>query len=112
MFTGELSSLGRDDAVDLAKRYGAYVAILTCSKVTTAPSSKTSFVVVGEGAGAKKLETIQKNRLKTLDEDGFLQLIAERGAQKLDERVKDKLAAEEKKVQAAARLAQVAAGQF
>ncbi|CCU99564.1 unnamed protein product [Malassezia sympodialis ATCC 42132] len=103
VFTGELSSLGRDDAVDLAKRYGAYVAILTCSKVTTAPSSKTSFVVVGEGAGAKKLETIQKNRLKTLDEDGFLQLIAERGAQKLDERVKDKLAAEEKKVQAAAR---------
>ncbi|WFD27648.1 DNA replication factor C complex subunit Rfc1 [Malassezia nana] len=94
VFTGELSSLGRDDAVDLAKRYGA--------KVTTAPSSKTSYVVVGEGAGAKKLETIKKNRLKTLDEDGFLQLIADRGAQKLDERVKEKLAADEKKVQAAA----------
>lgn len=25
VFTGELSSLARDDAVDLAKRYGAYV---------------------------------------------------------------------------------------
>ena len=75
VFTGELSSISRDDAVDLAKRYGA--------KVTTAPSSKTSYVILGEGAGAKKLEMIQKNKIKTLDEDGFLGLIAERGTQTL-----------------------------
>lgn len=95
VFTGELSSISRDDAVDLAKRYGA--------KVTTAPSSKTSYVILGEGAGAKKLEMIQKNKIKTLDEDGFLGLIAERGTQKLDPAVTKKLEEEEKKVQAAAK---------
>ena len=95
MFTGELSSISREDAIDLAKRYGA--------KVTTAPSSKTSYVVLGDGAGAKKLETIQKNKLKTVDEDGFLALIAERGARELDPNVKQKIQAEEKKVVAAAK---------
>lgn len=79
------------------------------SKVTTAPSSKTSYVVLGAGAGAKKLETIAKNKLKTLDEDGFLQLIAERGTQALDESVVQKLQAEEKKVQAAAKALDVSA---
>ena len=95
VFTGELSSISREDAIDLAKRYGA--------KVTTAPSSKTSYVVLGDGAGAKKLETIQKNKLKTVDEDGFLALIAERGARELDPNVKQKIQAEEKKVVAAAK---------
>lgn len=73
------------------------------SKVTTAPSSKTSYVVLGDGAGPKKLETIQKNKLKTLDEDGFLALIADRGTKKLDPSVMSKMQAEEKKVQAAAK---------
>lgn len=95
VFTGELQSLSRDDAVDLAKRYGA--------KVTTAPSSKTSYVVLGENAGAKKLEVIQKNKLKTLSEDGFLALIAERGTHALDPKVVQKMKDEEKKIQTAAK---------
>jgi len=102
VFTGELSSLSRDDATDLAKRYGA--------KVTSAPSSKTSYVVLGENAGAKKLETIKKNRLKTLDEDGFLNLIAERGERELDAKTKAKLQEEERKIQAAAKAMEPAGG--
>jgi replication factor C subunit 1 len=46
--------------------------------VTTAPSGKTSYVVLGSDAGEKKLQTIEKLKIKTLDEDGFLNLIATR----------------------------------
>ncbi|KAI0717599.1 DNA replication factor C, large subunit [Cerioporus squamosus] len=73
VFTGELSSLSRDEAVELAKRYGG--------RVTGQPSSKTSFVVLGADAGPSKLKAIEKNKLKTLDEDGFLNLIATRKEQ-------------------------------
>lgn len=62
-----MSSISRDDATDLVKRYGA--------RVTTAPSGKTDYVVVGEAAGASKLEKIEKLNLKTLDEDGLFDLI-------------------------------------
>ncbi|GAA5889227.1 hypothetical protein JCM6882_000680 [Rhodosporidiobolus microsporus] len=67
VFTGELSSLSREEGQDLAKRYGG--------RVTTAPSSKTSYVVLGSDAGPKKLEMIKKHAIKTLNEDGFLGLI-------------------------------------
>lgn len=70
--------------------------------MTSAPSSKTSYVVLGENAGAKKIETIKKNKLQTLDEDGFLRLIGERGARELDAKVVQKLEAEEKKIKDAA----------
>ncbi|KAI0640589.1 DNA replication factor C, large subunit [Trametes meyenii] len=70
VFTGELSSLSRDDAVELAKRYGG--------RVVGQPSSKTSYVIVGADAGPSKLRAIEKNKLKTLDEDGFLNLIGTR----------------------------------
>ena len=76
VFTGELESLAREEAQSLAKRYGA--------KVTSSVSSKTSYVVLGEGAGPKKLETIAKNSIKTLDEDAFLKLIATRRVQPAD----------------------------
>jgi replication factor C subunit 1 len=46
------------------------------SRVVGAPSSKTSFVIVGDEPGASKLEKVKKLGLKTLDEDGFLELIA------------------------------------
>lgn len=59
-------------------------------RVTGAPSKVTSYVVLGAGAGPKKLETIQKVGIKTLDEDGFLQLIATRGGQEMDEKTKAK----------------------
>lgn len=67
VFTGELESLRREEAQDLVKRYGG--------RVTGAPSGKTSFVVVGEGAGASKLAKIEALGLKTLTEDGLLDLI-------------------------------------
>lgn len=41
----------------------------------SAPSSKTSFVVLGQEAGPKKLETIKKFNLKTIDVNGLFQLI-------------------------------------
>lgn len=59
-------------------------------RVTGAPSKVTSYVVLGTGAGPKKLEVIQKNGIKTLDEDGFLQLIASRSGQEVDAKTKAK----------------------
>ncbi|KAF9162182.1 hypothetical protein DFQ26_003775 [Actinomortierella ambigua] len=67
VFTGELSSIARDDAQDLVKRYSG--------RVTGAPSSKTSFVVVGDDAGESKLQKVKKLKIKTLDEDGFFDYI-------------------------------------
>lgn len=95
VFTGELSSISRDEATDLAKRYGA--------RITSAPSSKTSYVVLGEGAGPKKLDSIAKNKIQTLDEDGFLDLIRSRGAGELDEKTKQKMKAEEEKIKEVAK---------
>ncbi|KAI9448378.1 replication factor RFC1 C terminal domain-containing protein [Lactarius indigo] len=60
VFTGELSSFSRDDAIDIAKRF--------CGRVVGQPSSKTDYVVLGDNAGPSK----------TLSEDEFLQLIATR----------------------------------
>ncbi|PKI84275.1 hypothetical protein MVES_001525 [Malassezia vespertilionis] len=79
------------------------LAGLTLVKVTTAPSSKTSYVVLGENAGVKKLDVIRKNKLRTLDEDGFLALIGERGTHALDPKVAAKLKDDEQKIVAAAK---------
>lgn len=49
--------------------------------MTSAPSGKTSYIVIGENAGASKLAKLQDPKLanvKKIDEDGFLALIAER----------------------------------
>ncbi|KAI9718230.1 MAG: hypothetical protein M1812_004220 [Candelaria pacifica] len=67
VFTGILDDLGREEGQELVKRYGG--------KVTTSPSSKTSYVVLGSDAGPKKLEVIAKNNLKTINEDGLFELI-------------------------------------
>lgn len=67
VFTGVLQSIGREEAQSLVKKYGA--------KVTTSPSSKTSYVVIGDEAGPKKLETIRKLGVKTIDEDRLFQII-------------------------------------
>ena len=48
------------------------------SRVTGQPSSKTSYVVLGAEAGPKKIEMIQKHKIKTLTEDTFLELIGKR----------------------------------
>jgi replication factor C subunit 1 len=70
VFTGELSSFSREEAIELAKRFGG--------RVVGQPSSKTDYVVLGDGAGDSKIKAIQKHNLKTLDEDAFLKLIGER----------------------------------
>ncbi|KAK5019459.1 replication factor RFC1 C terminal domain-containing protein [Cryomyces antarcticus] len=67
VFTGLLDHLGREEGQALVKKYGG--------KVTTAPSSKTSYVVLGNDAGPKKIETIHKFKLKTINEGGLFELI-------------------------------------
>ncbi|GAA5961951.1 hypothetical protein JCM8115_001625 [Rhodotorula mucilaginosa] len=95
VFTGELESLSREAGQDLVKRYGG--------RVTTAPSSKTSYVVLGSDAGPKKLELIKKHKLKTLDEDGFLGLIGNRKADPNDPKLVEAKKKEEAKVKEAAK---------
>ncbi|KAH9928881.1 DNA replication factor C, large subunit [Fomitopsis serialis] len=98
VFTGELTSLSRDEAIELAKRNGG--------RVTGQPSSKTSYVVVGSDAGPSKLAAIKKNNLKTIDEDGFLDLI---GTRKEKEAIRTAAAEMEKREKKAAK-ASVASG--
>lgn len=73
------------------------------SRVVTQPSSKTSYVVLGEGAGPSKLAAIKKNRLNTLDEDGFLNLIATRVPDVRDEKLRKKAEKEEEAIKQAAK---------
>ncbi|KAL5512207.1 hypothetical protein ACEPAG_3492 [Sanghuangporus baumii] len=94
VFTGELSSLSRDEAVDLAKRYGG--------RVVGQPSSKTSFVVVGDNAGPSKLAAIEKHKLRKINEDDFLNLIATRSSDSADDKTKAKMRQEEQKMRKAA----------
>lgn len=111
VFTGEMSSFSREQMQDMAKRFGGYAAIfvflfyvntkntvLCCRRVTTAPSSKTSYVVLGTEAGPKKLEMIQKHGLKTLDEDGFLELIGKRPSGAADPKFIEQKEKEAKKI--------------
>lgn len=67
VFTGQLATLGRDQGQNLVKQYGG--------KVMGAPSKKTSYVVLGEDAGPKKLEVIKTNNLKVINEEGLFELI-------------------------------------
>ncbi|KAF8876170.1 purine nucleotide binding protein [Infundibulicybe gibba] len=70
VFTGELSSFSRDEAIDLAKRFGG--------RVVGQPSSKTNYVILGDNAGPSKIAAIRKHGINTLSEDEFLNLIATR----------------------------------
>ena len=88
VFTGILDALGREEGQELVKRYGG--------KVTTSPSTKTSFVVLGNDAGPKKLDTIKKYDLKTINEDGLFALIRTLPANGGDGREAEKLAVKKK----------------
>lgn len=69
VFTGELSSIDREQSADLARRYGG--------RVTSAVSRKTDYLVVGEkDVGATKINKATALGTATLDEDGFFNLIA------------------------------------
>ncbi|WRT63728.1 uncharacterized protein IL334_000651 [Kwoniella shivajii] len=90
VFTGELDSLGRDEAMELVKRYSG--------KVTGAPSGKTSFVIVGDNAGASKLKTIHEKKIPTMTEEEFFEFIRSRKGGQLDEKAMKAKQAEEKKI--------------
>ena len=113
VFTGELSALSRDEAIDLAKRFGGYVyrrylhfLLITASslfsRVVGQPSSKTDYVVLGSDAGPSKLAAIKKHHLQTLDEDGFLHLIATRIPDTSDPKTKKKIEKEQAAIKEAA----------
>lgn len=98
VFTGQLKTLGREDGQALVKRLGG--------KVTGAPSSKTTFVVLGDDAGPSKLRKIQEVGIKTIDENGLFELIrkapANGGSAKNAVKAKEKQEADAKKVREAA----------
>ena len=89
--------------------------LLSHSRVTLQPSSKTSFVVLGENAGPSKLAAIKKHGLRTLSEDEFLELIGTRvgpsgvggagssGASALDEKARKKMEKDEQAIKNAAK---------
>ncbi|KAI0254199.1 replication factor RFC1 C terminal domain-containing protein [Lactifluus subvellereus] len=99
VFTGELSSLSREEAIDIAKRF--------CGRVVGQPSSKIDYVVLGDNAGPSKLAAIKKHNLKTLSEDEFLNLIATRkgpgDGKGLSEKEKKKKEKEEKAIRDSAK---------
>ncbi|KAL4801469.1 replication factor RFC1 C terminal domain-containing protein [Aspergillus unguis] len=88
VFTGILDTLGREEGQSLVKRYGG--------KVTGAPSSKTSFVVLGSDAGPSKLNKIQSLKLKTIGEEGLFELIRRLPANGGDGKAAEKYEAKKK----------------
>ena len=98
VFTGLLDSISREDGQTLVKRYGG--------RVVGAPSSKTSYVVLGGDAGPSKLKKIKDYNLKTINEDGLFELIrrmpAHGGDGKAGAEYKAKQEKEEAKVKEAA----------
>lgn len=98
VFTGQLDRLGREQGQNLVKQYGG--------KVTTAPSKKTSYVVLGADAGPKKLATIKQHGLKVIGEDGLFELVkrlpANGGDSAAAEKMADKRAKEEEEMKKAA----------
>ncbi|KAJ4468171.1 replication factor RFC1 C terminal domain-containing protein [Lentinula aciculospora] len=97
VFTGELSSFSREEAIDIAKRFGG--------RVVGQPSSKTNYVVLGEDAGPSKLKAIEKHGLRTLNEDQFLALIATRkgSGKEIDEKTRKKMEKEHEAIKATAK---------
>lgn len=94
VFTGQLSGIAREEAQALVKRHGG--------KITGAPSSKTSYVVLGDDAGPSKLAKIKEHGIKTINEEGLFELIrrlpAGGGGGKGAEKVRQKRKEEEDKI--------------
>jgi replication factor C subunit 1 len=98
VFTGVLDTLGREEGQSLVKKYGG--------RVMGAPSSKTSYVILGGDAGPRKLKTIRDHNLKTINEEGLFELIrrlpANGGDGKAAEKHEAKRKADEEKIRAMA----------
>ncbi len=69
VFTGTLSTLGRKEAEDIARKFGAHP--------TSSVSKKTDIVVAGSSAGSK-LDTAQKLGIQILTEDEFIKLTTQK----------------------------------
>lgn len=95
VFTGTLPNISREQGQDLVRRYGG--------RVTSSISGKTTCVVIGDEAGPSKIDKIKKLKVKTIDEDGFLQLLAEMpaegGSSDAAAKAMEKKRAEEAKIQ-------------
>jgi integration host factor subunit alpha len=65
--TGTLDSLIRDDAIKYIKSAGA--------SFSNTITKKTTILVVGKDSGQYKVEKAAKDKIKTINEDEFLQLI-------------------------------------
>ncbi|KAH8677352.1 replication factor RFC1 C terminal domain-containing protein [Xylariales sp. PMI_506] len=94
VFTGQLQTISREDGQALVKRYGG--------KVTGQPSSKTSYVVLGDDAGPSKLAKIREHKINTIDEHGLFELIrrlpANGGSGKAADKARQKRQEEEDKI--------------
>lgn len=73
VFTGTLPRLDRTESENIAKLYGA--------KVTKSISGKTSVVVIGDEAGPSKVKKIKQLKIKAIDEEGFIELLAKMPAE-------------------------------
>ena len=67
VFTGQLKYISREEGQELVKRHGG--------KITSAPSRKTSYVVLGSDAGPSKLRKIKEMNIKTIDDEGLFNII-------------------------------------
>ncbi|OMH84794.1 Replication factor C subunit 1 [Zancudomyces culisetae] len=67
VITGELPSYSRETVADVIKRYGG--------RVTSAVSSKTTFLILGDSPGSSKITSAKKHNVSALDEDGFVGLV-------------------------------------
>lgn len=62
-----MKNIQRSKAEDIIKKYGG--------RITSAPSSKTSYVILGDNPGPKKLQLVNQLQIKTLNEDEFIDFI-------------------------------------
>lgn len=72
VISGVFSKFSRDEAKNLIEQNGG--------KNSGSVSSKTDYLLAGDGMGPAKLEKATSLGVKILDEDGFLEMIGESGA--------------------------------